>query len=113
MWKRLQRTNRAIPASRTKPYKLHHEFLALFPGEFISSEMTIGSSCFEDRLVETQLANDTTRTKVEVLVDDLHQLRLGLLGRTERVNVNGKRMVHTDRVRQLNQSSLAQTSIHK
>ena len=66
--------NKEGEAHLEKRYKLHHKFLALLPGEFISTEMTVGSSCFENRLVESQLADDTAGAKIEVLVDDVHLL---------------------------------------
>ena len=53
---------------------LELQFLGLFPSEALVSEMAILGRLTVDGVGEVQFLHDHTRTELEVVPDDLHQL---------------------------------------
>lgn len=92
---------------------LQLEFLALFPREFLSSEVSIGSSRLEDGLIQSEITDDAARTKIEVLIDDLDNFGLRVLGGSVRVDMDGERVVYTNRIGELDQTTVAHTGVDK
>src|SRR5690606_20324733 len=55
-----------------------------------------------DRTAQIQHLDDAGRAQIEVLTDDLYQLALAHLTRTERIDADRYRLSHTDRIGKLN-----------
>ena len=71
--------------------------------------MSVGGSLAHDRAAQVEVTDDATRSEVKVLLDDFGQLSVGhaFLDSSVRINKDGKRVRHTNGVRQLNQCALA------
>lgn len=59
---------------------LESEFLRLLPSEVrvLATEVTVDSSLLEDRPTQLQVTHQAARAEVEVIVDDIHHLLVGL-----------------------------------
>lgn len=94
---------------------LNRQVLRRLPGEVgvLPSEVSVRGSLLEDGPAQLQVTHKASGAKVEVVVDDLDKILVGLararLPRAERVNVDGERVRHTDGVRQLDQNTVTQT----
>ena len=60
---------------------LQLELFRLLPGEVLVGEVAVLGRLVVDRLDEVELLDDHTRTHVEVVADDFHQLLGALVGR--------------------------------
>ncbi len=89
---------------------LELELLGLLPSEvsILTTEVTIRSSLLVDRASELEIADDATGAEIEVLEDDLEELRVGLSTSAIRVNEDGQRLGDTDGIGDLNDASLGQ-----
>lgn len=74
---------------------LELELLGLLPGELESTEVSSGSGGSVDGLLEIELLDDHSGLEVEVVLDDLDQLLVGLAGSAVRVNKDGQRLGDT------------------
>mmetsp|Transcript_18712 Transcript_18712/g.46482 ORF Transcript_18712/g.46482 Transcript_18712/m.46482 type:complete len:374 (-) Transcript_18712:63-1184(-) len=74
--------------------------------------MSIGGRLAEDGASEVQIANNGTGSEIKVLFDNLGQIGIGrsLLGGSVRVHKDRQRVVDSNRIRQLHQCPLAQSS---
>ena len=70
--------------------------------------MSVRGGLGELGLLELKVADDASRAEVEVLVDDLNELSLGLLGSAVGVDVDGEGLDDADGVRELNERALAE-----
>ena len=92
---------------------LELELLGDLPGEVGvvgAAKVTVGGGLRELGLLELEVADDASRAKVEVLLDDLNELGLGLLRGAVSVDVDGERLHDTNGVRELDERALAQAS---
>lgn len=98
---------------------LDRQVLGGFPGEVrvVAAEVAVRSRLLEDGLSQLQVAEQTARAEVEVVVDDLHKVLVGLAGAglagAVRVNVDGKRVRDTDRIGQLDQHAVAEAGVNE
>ena len=73
------------------------------------SEMSVSCSLFVDRSSQIQHLNDSGRSQIEVFTDDLYQFFIAHFTGSCGVYVDGSRMCHTDRIRQLDLTLVSQT----
>lgn len=100
---------------------LHLEVQGLrsLPGEVsvVAAEVTVSGGLLHDRAAQVQVADDGSRAQVEVILDNLGDLQVGLTraGQTSTVGINedGQWVRHTDGIGQLDQASVGQTSSDK
>jgi len=90
--------------------------LRSLPGEVsvVAAEVTVSGGLLHDRAAQVQVADDGSRAQVEVILDNLSDLQVGLTraGQTSTVGINedGQWVRHTDGIGQLDQASVGQTS---
>ncbi|CAN0538354.1 unnamed protein product, partial [Ectocarpus sp. 12 AP-2014] len=102
-----------------KSKSLEGKVLGSFPGELrvAAPEVAVGSRLAEDGLSQLKVAQQAAGPQVEVVVDDLHELLVGLagagLGGAVRVHVDGKRVGDADRVGQLHQHAVAEAGVYE
>lgn len=90
---------------------LELELLRLLPGEaLVGTEVTVLGRLAVDGLGKVQLLDDDTRSKVEVVADDLDKLVRGLLRGAVRVDVDGEGLSDTNGVRKLDEGTSGQAS---
>ena len=91
---------------------LELEFLGLLPAEgLVGTEVAVLGSLEVDRVVQVELTDNNTRSKVEVVSDDLDKLLGGLLGGTVGVDVDGERLSDTNGVGELDKSTSAELGV--
>ena len=71
--------------------------------------MSVSCSLFVDRSSQIQHLNDSGRSQIEVFTDDLYQFFIAHFTGSCGVYVDGSRMCHTDRIRQLDLTLVSQT----
>ena len=110
-------TRRQLPpealATYQAPRYLILEGLGRLPGEVrvVAAEVTVRGRLLEDGSAQVQVADQCAGAEVEVALDDLGQLgvRLATAGaRAVRINEDGQRVRHTDRVGELDQHTVAE-----
>jgi hypothetical protein len=74
------------------------------------TEVAIRRGLSVDGLLETELLDDHTRTKVKVIADDIDELLVRLLACTVGIDENRERLCDTDGVRKLHQGATSQAS---
>jgi len=86
-----------------------------FPLEvgFGSSEVTVASTRSVDRSSEVKISDYDSRSEVEVLVDDLGQVGIGVKSGSVGVDVNGEGMSQTDSVSDLHEAPLAKFGVNQ
>lgn len=91
------------------------EILGGFPGEvgIVSTEVTAGSSLLVDGSLEVEFLDDHTRSQIEVVGDDFLeiQIRVAFSSSVIRVDVDGEGLSNTNTVSNLDEGSLAETSM--
>lgn len=98
---------------------LESELLRLFPGEVsvLATKVAVRRGLLEDGPTKVEITEEATRPKVEVVVNDLHNLLIRLAGahlpRPKGIHVDGQWVGNTDRVRELNEDAVAQASMHE
>lgn len=91
---------------------LELEFLGLLPAEgLVGTEVAVLGSLEVDRVVQVELTDNDTRSKVEVVSDDLDKLLGGLLRGTVGVDVDGERLSDTNGVGELDKSTSAELGV--
>ena len=107
---------------RLKPQKapllnLVGKVLASLPGEVrvVASEVPVGSGLAHDGAAELEVPDDAAGAEVEVLVDDVGELSIGLarclLGGAVGVNKDGEGVGDADGVGELDEGALAEASV--
>jgi hypothetical protein len=84
----------------------------LFPGEFFTTKVTVGSSLLVDGLEEVEFLDNDTRTEVEVVANDFNQFSLRLFRGTVSINKDGKRFSNTNSIRKLNKSTTTELGVY-
>jgi len=77
---------------------LELESLGLFPLEALVAEVTILGGLAVDRVGEVEFLDNNTRSKVEVLEDDIDQLSTALVAGAVGLYEEGQWLGNTDRV---------------
>lgn len=85
----------------------------LLPAKVLVREVAVLSSLAVDRLGKVKGLDDDTRSHVEVVAHDLHQLLGALVGGTVSLNEERERLSHTDGVGQLNKRTASELGVHK
>ena len=75
--------------------------------------MTIRGSLGVDGAAEVELLDDGSGGKIEVGVDDLHELSVGLGSSTERVDVDGHRLLDTNGIRNLDGHAAGELGVNE
>ena len=82
-----------------------------------AAEVTVSGGLLEDGSAKVQVADDSSGAEVEVVLHDLSDLSIGLLGAGHAgavgVHEHGQRVGHTDGVGQLHQASVGKAGSHK
>ena len=89
------------------------EGLWLLPGEILVGEVAVLGGLVVDWLDEVKLLDDDTRSKVEVLVDDLNKLFRGLVRRAVGLNEDGQWLGDANGVRELHKGTASETSLEQ
>lgn len=106
---------RSNSANIATPTNLEGQVLGCLPREVrvFAAEVSVGGGLLEDGPAELQVAHEASGTEVEVVVDDLNNLLVGLAGarlsRAEGIDVDGQGVRNADRVRELYEDAVAQT----
>jgi len=79
-------------------FNLYVQLLGLLPGKLVTSKMTVAAGLGVNRLFQVQILDDLARSKIEVFLDNLEQLSLGLGGRAVREDGDRERMCDSDSV---------------
>jgi len=88
---------------------LEHELLGLLPRVFGVSEVAVRSSLTVDRLLQIKLANNHTRSEIEVLADNFDERLVAPGSGSIRVNKDGKGLSNADSIGQLNKNTLGES----
>lgn len=92
--------------------RLELESLGLLPGEaLVGTKVAVLGSLEVDGAVQVELANNDTRTHVEVVADDLDELLGGLLRGTVGVDVDGEGLSDTNGVGKLDQGAAGKAGV--
>ena len=70
---------------------LQNQSFRLLPSKYIAPEMTVCTSFLVNRVLEVEAFGNCTRPQIEVLLDNLEQLALAVLGCAVIENRNRKR----------------------
>ena len=74
-----------------------------------TAKVTISSSLFVDRTAKIKHLDDTSRTKVKILTNDLNKLGLRKLTSSESIHTDRCRMCNTDRIGKLDLTLVSKT----
>lgn len=92
--------------------RLELESLGLLPGEaLVGTKVAVLGSLEVDGAVQVELADNDTRSHVEVVTDDLDELLRGLLGGTVGVNVDREGLGDTNGVGQLDKGAAGKAGV--
>ena len=75
-----------------------------------TAEMTISSSLLVDRTTKIKHLDDTSRTKIKILTNDLNKSGLRKLTCSEGIHTDRSRMSNTDRIGKLDLTLVSKTS---
>lgn len=89
---------------------LEVKLLGLLPRELGSAKVTTSSGSQVLGLLQAEVLDNDTGTQVEVAADDLDELLVRLLTGTVGVDEDGKRVGHTNRVRELHEDATSKAS---
>lgn len=90
-------------------FVLEIQLLVCFPRQALSSEVAIVGCGSVDRTAQIQLRNDVCNREVEVLVDDVKQLLICVLGSAKCINCNRQRLRLADCIGELKLALVSQT----
>lgn len=110
-----RRTRRALWAATTaaRVGALQRKLLDLLPSELLATEVSVAGGGLEDGLVETEVADDATGAEVKVLLHELHEGLLVVLGGAVSVDVDGERVGDTNGVGELDADTVAEVVGHE
>lgn len=110
-----RRTRRALWAATTaaRGGALQRKLLDLLPSELLATEVSVAGGGLEDGLVEAEVADDTTGAEVKVLLHELHEGLLVVLGGAVSVDVDGERVGNTNGVGELDADTVAEVVGHE
>lgn len=94
-------------------HRLIFDLLRHLPGEALATEMTKAAGSLVDRLAQLQFVDDLARSQVEVVLYYFQQFLVALRARAVREDGQRDRLGDADRIRDLEQTSLAQASLHQ
>ena len=72
--------------------------------------MAVGSGLEILRPLEVELTDNDTRTEIPVLLDDLNELRVGLLASSIGIDIDRERLGYTNGIRKLNEHPTGKAS---
>lgn len=102
----------SLPNPKYWTGSLELELLGLLPREaLVSTEVAVLGRLAVDGLGQVKLLNDDTGSEVEVVPNDLDELLRRLLRSAVRVDVDGKGLSNTNSVRELDESTSAETGV--
>ena len=110
-----RRTRRALWAATTaaRVGALQRKLLDLLPSELLATEVSVAGGGLEDGLVEAEVADDATGAEVKVLLHELHEGLLVILGGAVSVDVDGERVGNTNGVGELDADTVAEVVGHE
>ena len=110
-----RRTRRALWAATTaaRGGALQRKLLDLLPSELLATEVSVAGGGLEDGLVEAEVADDATGAEVKVLLHELHEGLLVVLGGAVSVDVDGERVGDTNGVGELDADTVAEVVGHE
>lgn len=110
-----RRTRRALWAATTaaRGGALQRKLLDLLPSELLATEVSVAGGGLEDGLVEAEVADDATGAEVKVLLHELHEGLLVVLGGAVSVDVDGERVGNTNGVGELDADTVAEVVGHE
>lgn len=110
-----RRTRRALWAATTaaRGGALQRKLLDLLPSELLATEVSVAGGGLEDGLVEAEVADDTTGAEVKVLLHELHEGLLVILGGAVSIDVDGERVGDTNGVGELDADTVAEVVGHE
>lgn len=110
-----RRTRRALWAATTaaRGGALQRKLLDLLPSELLATEVSVAGGGLEDGLVEAEVADDATGAEVKVLLHELHEGLLVVLGGAISVDVDGERVGNTNGVGELDADTVAEVVGHE
>ena len=110
-----RRTRRALWAATTaaRGGALQRKLLDLLPSELLATEVSVAGGGLEDGLVEAEVADDATGAEVKVLLHELHEGLLVILGGAVSVDVDGERVGDTNGVGELDADTVAEVVGHE
>lgn len=110
-----RRTRRALWAATTaaRGGALQRKLLDLLPSELLATEVSVAGGSLEDGLVEAEVADDATGAEVKVLLHELHEGLLVVLGGAVSVDVDGERVGNTNGVGELDADTVAEVVGHE
>ena len=110
-----RRTRRALWAATTaaRGGALQRKLLNLLPSELLATEVSVTGGGLEDGLVEAEVADDATGAEVKVLLHELHEGLLVVLGGAVSVDVDGERVGNTNGVGELDADTVAEVVGHE
>ena len=91
--------------------RLKFQRLRLLPAEVLVGEMAVLRRLVVDRLDQVQLLDDNTRSHVEVVADDSHQLVGGLFGSTVGLDEEGEWLGYTNGVGELDKAAAGEFAV--
>jgi len=83
------------------------KMLGVLPSELLPAKVAVARGLAVDGVLEVQVLDDAARTQVEVVLDDLQQLLLGVLGGAVVKHSDRNGLCHADGVRHLYSGALA------
>lgn len=110
-----RRTRRALWAATTaaRGGALQRKLLDLLPSELLATEVSVAGGGLEDGLVEAEVADDATGAEVKVLLHELDEGLLVILGGAVSVDVDGERVGDTNGVGELDADTVAEVVGHE